>query len=286
MLIARNINKTEYSQPTKIEPYSKLNHKFIQKSKLSNSSIRVVLYLRSFPKTWIPRPLDIQKNCNFGDFVWRRVSKELREAGYLRLKLGPKGKGGSVLEFDEKGRFRDVGFEQVQKGAETWETNGHINNNSISKQYINKTTTTPTNTTESPDMKTLDANVVVTLEKRMKDEVGLTERDIQQLLSIYPVDQIIEKLGMLKEATVDNPIGWFKAALKRNFPSRKPKPLTTGSLVDHAKQMAHIEASDRKHWEDRHNEYKATQTEDQLRLQENLMKRFGSRKRDSRSASI
>lgn len=40
---------------------------------------------RNVKNHWTPRPWDIQKALGFGDYIWRKVSKQLRDLGYLKL---------------------------------------------------------------------------------------------------------------------------------------------------------------------------------------------------------
>lgn len=81
---------------------------FVQNENLSIESIGLGVYLNSLPKTYIPRPHLIREHFKFGERVWRKVSRELRQAGYLRLTKGAKGYGGSQLEFDINGNFESV----------------------------------------------------------------------------------------------------------------------------------------------------------------------------------
>lgn len=293
MLVDKNINSIDDSNAKiKIrrltESYSIVPNSFAQSEKLSMESIAVGVYLNSLPADWIPRPVQIQKHFNFGDRVWRKISKELRQFGYLRLEKGGNTGGGTHLEFDIRGFSRDVQNERVPLPEtcipetfipDTFKMNGHTNYTSV--QNNNKTTTT-----ETPG--DLVDKVVVDLVKRMKDEAGVTVKDAQHYLKIHAPEKIVEKLSMLKSSKVEKPAAWLRIALRDNFQptNAKPKPLTTMSSTADMDNLKHIEASDLKQWEERNRAYTVSMSEDQIRIQQNLMDRFGSRKRESRSASI
>lgn len=63
---------------------------------LSAEGIACAIYLNGQPTGWQPRPSDIKKRFGWGDRVWWRVSKELKDAGLLHEK---KIYGGTVLWF-------------------------------------------------------------------------------------------------------------------------------------------------------------------------------------------
>lgn len=50
---------------------------------LSAEALGVALYLHGKPAGWKARPFDIQKHFKFGDYTWRKVSKELKSFGLL-----------------------------------------------------------------------------------------------------------------------------------------------------------------------------------------------------------
>lgn len=229
--VLSSINELNTPKKTrkKIDPYTKILNTIIEHEKLSAISKQLISYLTHRPKSWIPRPTDIKRYLNCGDFVWRKVCKELKEAGYLRLKSGGNGRGGSQLEFDAKGRFRDVGDLCVQNNSETLATNVHINNiNSINKQYIKQTTIQHTD------------EVVVCLIQRLKNEVELTEESAIKCVKTNLHKKIVEKLEMLKQAkNVISRTAWFMAALKNDYPSN-PKI----SNAQEVKVMSFIKSED------------------------------------------
>jgi hypothetical protein len=63
---------------------------FAQNKKLSAEARAVGFYLKSKPKTWRPRPFDIQNAFGFKEHIWRKISKELRDEGYLIVLNNPK----------------------------------------------------------------------------------------------------------------------------------------------------------------------------------------------------
>jgi len=296
MSVAKNINSIDDSNAKiKIrrltESYSIVPNSFAQSEKLSMESIAVGVYLNSLPADWIPRPVQIQKHFNFGDRVWRKISKELREFGYLRLEKGGNTGGGTHLEFDIRGFYRDVQNERVPIPEtcipetfipDTFKMNGHTNYTSV--QNNNKTTTTepPATSKEKSDVQPNDS--VVYLINRLRDEACVTEKDAHRFLSTYTVDQITEKLSMLKKAKPTTPAAWLRVALRDDFKERKSQPLTLVSSIDDSDRLKHIQESHHKHWQDRLSAYEAAKTEDQIRQQQDLLKRYGPRKRDARSA--
>ncbi len=80
--------------------------RFINDPSLSCDTRLVAIYIYLTYTNCNPKPIEIQKYLRFGDGVWRRVSKELQKAGYLKLHKGGKGQFGSRLEFDANGRFK------------------------------------------------------------------------------------------------------------------------------------------------------------------------------------
>ena len=279
-------NTVQYDEKVKLiktDGYSIMPNKFAQNKNLSIESIGLGTYLNSLPNDWTPRRTHLQKHFGFGDHVWRKIAKELREEGYLKLEKGGEG-GGCDLVFDINGSFRPVEHQRVGGGdalitdaskSDASKINAHTKYTSV--QINNKTTTT---VVPAP----LVDKVVVNLVKRMKDEAGVTDKDAQHYLKIHSHEQITEKLSMLKTANAINPPAWFKYALRDNFQPTRAKPLATAASSDHTEHLKHIEASDLKQWQERNRAYPEARTEDQVRIQERLMERFSSRKRDSRSA--
>lgn len=64
---------------------------------LSAEAIAVALYLNGKPAGWQTRPFDIQNHFKWGQRIWRRVSKELKECGLITEK---KHAGGTSLRFE------------------------------------------------------------------------------------------------------------------------------------------------------------------------------------------
>ncbi len=300
MLAARNINTAEYSQPTKkikspksftrAKLFRNVFHKIADSLTMCARTKEVLGFLMNRSDDYVIRPCFLQKRFGFGNHTWRKITRELRAEGYLMLKIG-KVYGGSVWELCIPTVFRAVDSAPTPcspKNLERSISTPYTINTSTKEQYNRKTTTITEKIMEIPTMTTLDNKAVVILENRMKDEVGLTERDIQQLLSTYTVEQIIEKLGMLKTANADNPIGWFKVALKRNFPSRKPKSLTTASKPSDIEQIKRVYESAIQQADVRIDGYIANMTpeelEEKIRVEEYWKEKLGSRKRDSHSA--
>jgi len=50
---------------------------------MSANALAAYVYLMSKPADWTIRPADVRKRFGWGDFTWREVSKELRDAGVL-----------------------------------------------------------------------------------------------------------------------------------------------------------------------------------------------------------
>lgn len=304
MSVAKNIISKQLSQPakqvkspksfTRAQSFSKiLLAKLSDSENLSAHAFRVLMYILNRSDDWVIRPTFIQKRFGFGNYTWRKVTRELRKEGFLRLKVGGKVCGGSAWELVIPGAEGAVDHQPLAISMEKGErliVNHHTNNTSTKEQYNRKTTTETTMIKESSTMKTLDEKVVVTLVKKMKDEVGLTEKDAQLLLDIHGSDQIIEKLEILKAAMLkpskpNNPIGWFKTSLRNNFKLNNQKPLKIVSTANNTQRNHKLEASALQQMEARVSEYEANQTEEQKRIHEYYAKRFASRKRDSHSAS-
>jgi hypothetical protein len=294
MSAVKNINTVDTNKPNqydekvkliKTDGYSIMPNKFAQNKSLSIESIGLGTYLNSLPNDWTPRRTHLQKHFGFGDHVWRKIAKELREEGYLKLEKGGDG-GGCDLVFDINGSFRHVENQRVAtpdalitdaSKSDASKINAHTKYTSV-QNTNNKTTTVTT--------ETLGDKVVVDLVKRMKEEAGVTDRDAQHYLEIHTPEKIAEKLSMLKNTKAEKPAAWLRTALRDNFQPTKPKPLAiVGSVVDTA-QSKHLEESALQQMEARHKEYQASKTEDQIRIEESLMKRFSSRKHGGHSALI
>ncbi len=211
---ASNIQKKSNQQTKttkRIEPYTKILNKIMDNEKLSPLAKLLIFYLTRRPKDWIPRPSDMKRHLQCGERIWRRTLKELKEAGYLRLKSGGNGRGGSQLEFDYKGRFRDDRRDDHISIPEMITSINVTNNNkSINKQHIKETTKQ-----HISDPIIEDEKVVVGLIERLKKETGLSKASARKCLIYNSYDKIIEKLGMLQKAKgVRNPSGWIIWALK------------------------------------------------------------------------
>lgn len=97
------------NEAIEINQYGLLDHFFIgpneivQNPKYHPETVRTALYLTSLPKNWIVRPNQIMRHFGYSRWIWNKVSKELREGGYLRVKPGikaeGKSKGGCTIEF-------------------------------------------------------------------------------------------------------------------------------------------------------------------------------------------
>ncbi len=256
-------------KPRKLtDSYSIVPNAFIQNDKISGLSRIVGIYLSSLPQGWIPRPTQLQKHFNFGDSVWRKVSKELREFGYLRLQKGGNTSGGSCLEFDITGFSgtveiqrspikKDVGREPLN--PEQLNFNGHINYTSSTNKTVVIKTTTESCTRPRNELVT-HSEVVVCFFEKLK-ELGVSESDARRYVKTYPAQKIQEKLQLLKNAKANNPAAWIKAALANDYPP-PAKPLQSKELgqnepVCHEEQMKKIEASDLAGWTERQERYKA-----------------------------
>ncbi len=279
-------NTVQYDEKVKLiktDGYSIMPNKFAQNKNLSIESIGLGTYLNSLPNDWTPRRTHLQKHFGFGDHVWRKIAKELREEGYLKLEKGGEG-GGCDLVFDINGSFRPVENQRVVDSdalitdaskSDASKINAHTKYTSV--QINNKTTTT---VVPAP----LVDKVVVNLVKRMKDEAGVTDKDAQHYLKIHSHEQITEKLSMLKDTKASKPAAWIRIALQQDYKPSKPKdkPLTVVGTVDHAEQMKHVLESDRKGWEAR--AYETVMTPDEIQHAQELLKRYGPCKHEARSA--
>jgi len=74
--------------------------------KMSMEAFRLGVYLFYYHKNKVLNVKLIKDFLKCGDFVWRRVSKELRAGGYLRIRPGRTKCGESSLEFDIHGRYK------------------------------------------------------------------------------------------------------------------------------------------------------------------------------------
>jgi len=58
---------------------------------LSAEALAAALYLNGKPSGWQARPFDVQARFNWGDHIWRRVSKELKSHNLLREEITQSG---------------------------------------------------------------------------------------------------------------------------------------------------------------------------------------------------
>lgn len=200
------------------EPFTVLPRSFLQNSELSTDSIAVGVYLASQVENWTPHPSQIQKHFRFSDHVWRRVSKELKHAGYLTEIKGGHGKGGSELIFDIWKNLRHL---SDQSEVPQLEVKRPISDPLKIRGSENPTVgkSTPLYNKDLLDNKdSLNNNngTVVVLEKEMR-ELGVSESLIQKYLKDYLEEQIKIALKITKAAHPDKPHRYFSAALKKGY---------------------------------------------------------------------
>ncbi len=84
------------------QPFSWLPNYLINDPSVSAEVLAVALYLNGKPDNWRCRPFDIKKRFGWGDRIWYRVSRELKELGLLHENIT---KDGTQLwfGFDEAG---------------------------------------------------------------------------------------------------------------------------------------------------------------------------------------
>jgi len=81
----------------KRENFTMYPNELAQDPTFSAASKATSLYLLSKPTGWTPRPSDIQKQMGYGEAVWFRVSKELKDRKIL---TEARTQGGTELLFE------------------------------------------------------------------------------------------------------------------------------------------------------------------------------------------
>lgn len=65
------------------QPFTAVPNYLVNDENISVEALGVITYLAGKPTGWIARAYDIKKRFKWGDFIWRRVAKELKELGIL-----------------------------------------------------------------------------------------------------------------------------------------------------------------------------------------------------------
>ena len=66
------------------QPFTAVPNHLVNNDSICAEALAVITYLAGKPMGWIARAYDIKKRFKWGDFTWRRVSKELKALGLLR----------------------------------------------------------------------------------------------------------------------------------------------------------------------------------------------------------
>ena len=65
------------------QPFTAVPNYIVNNEDISAEALAVITYLAGKPDGWIARSYDIRKRFKWGNFIWRRVSRELRALGFI-----------------------------------------------------------------------------------------------------------------------------------------------------------------------------------------------------------
>lgn len=230
--------------------FAALKNEFVQDPNISALAKATALLLQSCPPAWIIRPTWIQKTLSFGDHVWRRVSKELINYGYLKLISGGE-RGGSYYVFNAWDEPEDIRrIEQSKEKSDPLKINVSGKKRPVDFSQVGKINALKQNINNINKQKTTTEEVVVDISffDDFKDEIKIKHDEIKRLVSKYGSGKVKEKLILLRETMragtpIRNPGGWLKTALERNFEPPMPKKLSSPypTLEESQKQYRKLE---------------------------------------------
>lgn len=226
----------------------RLFHQTQNDSRLCPISRDVIYFLLTKPIDWIVRQAKIQIEKKFGERVWRRISRILREVGLLELKKGGNNVKQGYLRFNPFGykplQETTTTFSKATESANSITTIGHSINNINNINNINKTTNTRARSIREKDpmeyKDTLPANdPVVVFFKKYKNGMAELPKLLQQFGCDYLKSKILAFQDFFSSGRCHNPIAFLKSALRGNWmPSAKKKRT---DLADRKQELENLE---------------------------------------------
>lgn len=114
------------------QPFTAVPNYIVNDENISAEALAVITYVAGKPNGWIVRSYDIRRRFKWGDFVWRRVSRELRELGFITI---VKHADGTDLNFEIKWQEVD---KPVKKPCDPPVGNCRVQNPPVGNQRVYK----------------------------------------------------------------------------------------------------------------------------------------------------